>query len=369
VLQLMQHLITVLPHAIPQNVSNTLWAVATLGVQLAPSEVQTLMQHFSNALAEANPQEVSTTLGACSAMGVQLAEDQVQQLMQHLIKVLPQAGPQEVANSVGDVARMGHTLSADQLEQLLALTQQQLPNTISQHVAETLWACGRMHYTPLQLLSALEQQPQLLNALFVAARPQSLANMAWACGELGYEGKFLPGVLLQHAVQLLQHTTTRSINMQDLCNLCWTAAVLNLQQYVQQVLQLASQAACPELWATAIDADLQQLYQVHLWLLDSWLPAPGLLGVLSQQQLQQCNDSWEQQIERATSAANASDLHRSVFTALQALPAETWQQPPVPEQRTTDGALSIDTAATTRSGVQLAIEVDGPATLCSLMVG
>jgi hypothetical protein len=49
-----------------------------------------------------------------------------------------------------------------------------------------------------------------------------------------------------------------------------------------------------------------------------------------------------------------------VFAALQALPADTWQQPPVLEQHTADGALSIDISGTTRSGVQLAIEVDGP---------
>lgn len=101
---------------------------------------------------------------------------------------------------------------------------------------------------------------------------------------------------------------------------------------------------------------------MHLWLLDSRPPAPGqgLLGVLSQQQLQQCTDSRQQQLQRATAAPKASDLHRSVFVAVRALPANTWQQPPVLEQHTADGALSIDISGTTRSGVQLAIEVDGP---------
>jgi hypothetical protein len=101
---------------------------------------------------------------------------------------------------------------------------------------------------------------------------------------------------------------------------------------------------------------------VHLWLLDSQLPAPGqgLLGVLSQQQLQQCKDSWEQQLTNSTTATKASNLHKSVFAAVVALPACTWQHTPVLEQCTADGALSIDIAATTMSGVRLAIEVDGP---------
>jgi hypothetical protein len=126
------------------------------------------------------------------------------------------------------------------------------------------------------------------------------------------------------------------------------------------VLRLA--AACKHVWGHAVDEGLCQLYQVHLWLLDSQLPAPGqgLSGVLSQQQLQQCKHSWEQQLTDSTSSAKASDLHMSVFAAVQALLAGTWQQPPVLERRTADGALSIDIAATTSSGVQLAIEVDGP---------
>jgi hypothetical protein len=62
-----------------------------------------------------------------------------------------------------------------------------------------------MRYAPLQLLSALEQQPQLLTALLAAADPQGLANRAWACGELGRKGRLLPGVLLQHCVPVLSN--------------------------------------------------------------------------------------------------------------------------------------------------------------------
>jgi hypothetical protein len=293
-------------------------------------------------------------------MGVQINAGVVQKLVHHLIKVLPRAKPQEVANTLGAVARMRHTLTAAQIERFLAYSQQQLHRYKPQEVAETLWACGRMHCAPLQLLSALEQQPQLLTGLLAAAGPQSLASMAWACGQLGYTGKLLPWALLQQAVQLRQDSRTHSLNMQGVCNLCWCAAVLDLQQYVPQVLQLVP--ACSELWDTTVEAHWQQLYQVHLWLLDHQLPTPGqgLSQVLSPQQLQQCKLSWEQQLQTDTAAAQASDLQRSVFAALRALPGETWQQPPVLEQRTTDGALSIDIAATTRSGARLAIEVDGP---------
>jgi hypothetical protein len=107
-----------------------------------------------------------------------------------------------------------------------------------------------------------------------------------------------------------------------------------------------------------VDENERQLYQVHLWLLDSDLPAPGqgLSGVLSQQQLKQCRANWEQDL----AASKTSDLQRGVFAAAQQLPPDLWQQPPALEQVTADGAFSIDIAATTAAGVRVAIEADGP---------
>jgi hypothetical protein len=273
-----------------------------------------------------------------------------------LVYILPKANPQIVSNTLWAVATLGQTLPARQLDQLLTHFQAQLPRCNPQAVANTVWACGRMPYAPLPLLSALEQQPVLLKALLAAAVPQNLSNMAWACGQLGYRSKLLPGMLLQQEVQLLQDRKAgSSYNMQNLCNLCWCAAVLDLQQHVPLVLQLA--AACKHVWGTAVGEDLRQLYQVHLWLLDSQLPAPGqgLLGVLSQQQLQQCKHSWQQQLTHKTRADKASDLHTSVFAAEKALPAGTLQHTPVPEQRTADGALSIDIAVTMAGSVSHSI--------------
>jgi hypothetical protein len=104
-----------------------------------------------------------------------------------------------------------------------------------------------------------------------------------------------------------------------------------LQQCVPQVLQLA--AASSELWHTATAGSLHQLYQVHLWLLDSQLPAPsqGLSGVLSQQQVEQCRASWLQQLA-ANAQQQLSNMQKAVLVAVQQLPAATWQQQPEAEQ-------------------------------------
>jgi uncharacterized protein (DUF1499 family) len=358
--RLVQHFLQALPQANPQNISNTLWALATLNVQLSQSVVKQLVQQLVQVLPQASPQNVSNTLWALATLNVQLSESVVKQLVQHLVQVLPQANPQDVANTLWALAILNVQLSEGLVQQLLKQLVQVLPQASPQAVANTLWACGRMQVAPLKLLSTLEQHPVQVHNLLAAAGPQNVANMAWACGHLGYKGKLLPVVLLQQAVQSQQDSNRGICNLQELCNLCWSASVLDLQQCVPQVLQLA--AVCQLGWANAAGEGCCQLYQVHLWLLDSQLPTPGqgLLGVLSQQQLQQCKDSWEQQLRDSTTAAKASDLQRSVFAALQTLPGDTWQQSPVMEQRSADGALSIDIAATTVSGVQLAIEVDGP---------
>jgi hypothetical protein len=259
-------------------------------------------------LSKANPQNVANTLWAAAILSVDLPEGVVQQLVQHFMQVLSKANPQNVANTLWAVSSMGRHTPAHQLQQLLANLQGQLPVCSPQDIANTLLACGRMQYAPLQLLLALQQRSVLLTGMLAAALPQHLANMACACGQLGYKGKVLPGVLL------LQDSKRGSFNMQNLSNLSWCAAVLDLQQYVPQVLRAA--AATVHMWANAAADNFASCTRCTC---GCWLAAPGqgLLGVLSQQQLQRCKDSWEQQLTARTAAAKASDLHRSVFAAVQ----------------------------------------------------
>lgn len=63
-----------------------------------------------------------------------------------------------------------------------------------------------------------------------------------------------------------------------MCNLCWSVAVLDLQQYTKQVLLLVQ--ACCQQWGSVTEAEQQQLYQVHWWLLDCSLGSGQGLGGL-----------------------------------------------------------------------------------------
>jgi hypothetical protein len=286
-------------------------------------------------------------------------------LLQRLFHVLrvTQGATSDMADTLCALAAIHNTsqltVTSVNLNTLLTHLQAQLPSCSMLDISSSVAACGRMQYAPLQLLAALEQQPVLLKGLLDAAVPTELATLAAACCQLGYSSNVLPGVLLQQAIQVHLDSTASSCSMRDVCDLCWCAAALDLRQCVPQVLQLVGMCDA-QMWGEAEDKQVCSVYRVHLWLLDSQLPAPGwgLRGELSQQQLQQCKDSWEQQLKQSA-AARSHGMHKSVLAAFRTLPAGIWQYPPEPGQRTADGAHNIYIAATTALGVRVAVAVVG----------
>ena len=343
------------------NVSNVLLAAEAVQLQPTDQQLQLLLQQVLKVLPQAKPQEASNTVWAVASIHRQIPAQQLEPVLQHFMKVLPKANPQDVSNILWAVASMQQYVPKQhvpehQLQQMEQRSVELLAQAKPQDESNTMWAFGKLQYAPQELLSALEQHPEQLQALMAASTAQGLANIAWACGQMGYKGR-LAAVLLQQATQV-EAGKQGNLKLQDLSNLCWAATVLDLQHSLPQVLQLA--AATGGLWVDRVAETLQQMYQVHLWLLDSQLPAPnqGLSGVLSPQQLQQCKEGWEQQLA-LSAQQQVTDLQQSVFAAVQQLPAGTWQKQPQLEQRTPDGAFSIDITATTAAGVQLAIEVDG----------
>jgi hypothetical protein len=236
--------------------------------------------------------------------------------------------------------------------------QEQLPDVHPTDILNILLACGRLRFLPLQLLFMLEQQPAQLDVLVAALKPKHADYIAYACAQLGYSSKFLPGMLLQQTAACIQDSNAGLLDVGSSSTLCWSAAVLDLQDCVPHVLQLVTQ--CKHDWASAMPGHKCQLYQVHLWLRNSHLPAAnqGLLCVLSTHELQQCKNIWEEQFAEQVEASDSA-AQRSLFAASQALPKEILQHAPVWQQRTADGALCINVAATSSSGVQLAIELVG----------
>jgi hypothetical protein len=360
--QLLDALVGQLHQTKPQEFSNTLWAVATMGQQVPAEQLQQLLAGFLYQWHQAKPQGVSNTLWAVAIMGQQVPAGQLHQLLDALVGQLHQAKPQHVSNTLWAVANMGQQVPAGQLHQLLDALVAKLQQATPQEVSNTLWACAKLGFLPQRLLAA----PGLAG-LLAAGTPQEMANAAWACGQLGHRDEQLMAALLagmQQRLAVAETSSSRSFNSQELCNLCWAMAVLDLQQHAQHVLQLGEE--CSSMWSSIKVLDQQQLWGVHTWLLDFDLAGgQGLQGSLTQQQLQQCAAVWHQAMQQ-TAEYQHTNFQRSVCAAVQRLPI-AWQQQPQMEQSsvgrdgvTPDGALLLDIAGKTADGVLVAVEADGP---------
>jgi hypothetical protein len=312
-------------------------------------------------VAQATTHDVANVLWAAAKAGLVLRDSELQQLLGRLCAQLQGATPQDIANSIWAVAEMGKQVPDQQLQQLLSALCVIMHQATPQAVSSTLWACGRFRFLPIQLLTALEQHPEQLEQLLAGANGQSVANMALACGQLGHKSQLLMDALLRRAEQLQEQHGSAITSVQELCNICWSIVVLDMQQYAHAVLQLAG--GCSRRWDVMSTEGMIQLYQVHLWLQDCQLPSgdgKGLAAVLTAQQLAKCRDT-QQKVLAATAAVNkVSRCQQHVFDTLQCLPAATWQHPPVMEQATADRAALVDVVAVTTAGVKLAIEMDGP---------
>jgi hypothetical protein len=360
--QLLHAVVGQLHQAKPQDVSNTLWAVATMGQQVPAGQLQQLLNALVGQLHQAKPQDMVNTLWAVAKLGQQVPSGQLQQLLHAVVGQLHQAKPQEFSNALWAVATMGQQVPARQLQQLLDAFVAKLQQAMPQEASNTLTACAKLGFLPQRLLAA----PGLAG-LLAAGKPQELANAAWACGQLGHRDEQLMAALLAEVQQRLtaaKTSSSRSFNSQELCILGWAVAVLDLQQHAQQVLQMAK--ACSSMWSSIKEEGQWQLWQVHTWLLDFDLAGgQGLQVSLTQQQLQQCAEAWDQAL-RQTAKTRHTVFQRSVFAAVHRLPI-AWQQQPQMEQLsmgtdgvTPNGALLIDIAGRTADGVLVAIEADGP---------
>jgi hypothetical protein len=362
--QLLDAFVSMLQQATPQSISNTIWAVATMGQQVLKGQLQQLLDASISMLQQATPQNVANALWAVATMEQQVPQGQLQQLLDAFSSMLQQATPQQVSNTMWAVAAMEQQMPARQLQQLLNAFASMLQQAKSQTVSTMLWACAKLRFLPQQLLAAPE-----LAGLLTAGTPQELANAAWACGQLGHRDEQLMGALLAEVTPWLAAGTgnsndAKSFNFQEICIMCWSIAVLDLQQHAQQVLQLAQ--ACSSMWSGTEEDGQRQLWQVHTWLLDFQLAGgQGLQGSLTEQQLQRCRSAWAEQLKQ-TAKQQQSNFQRSVFAAVQRADI-AWQQHPQMEQLsvgrdgvTPDGALLLDIAGRTAAGVLVAVEADGP---------
>jgi hypothetical protein len=356
--QLVSGLLHVLGVAIPKDISKVIWSVATMGQQLLTGQLKELLIEFIGKLSTATPQNIANVIWGVATMGQQLPAEQLQQLLSGFVGNLGTAKPQEISMAILGVAKMcQEQVSTIQLQQLMVALTVKLPSASPQAVAISMWGLAHLQPQPFFPAPLLESKAKQTIVRMVADMiPQNLANIAWACGIWGHGDE-------QLLLPLFKRVEDNSLvlrgqylpSVQNLTNMCWAAAVLNMQQLVSHVEQFA--AAISSRWEDVFAKEKQQLHQVHMWLLDLNSSSRGLLGCLSEQQLKECREPWQKQIAEMAVSAKTSPAHRSVLEAAAMLPGLS--QPPQLEAVTADSLHSIDVLVVTKAGVPVAILVDG----------
>lgn len=358
-----------------QCVSNVLYSLAEAQHPIAERQLQQLTAAAGRQelLDTSGPQNISNAIWAIATLQQQVPEQQLQHMVASLLSSSTTLVPQDVSNTLWALAKLqaAAAISLTQLQQLEVALVSRFSRPKPMEVSNTLWACAGLLYFPKRLIAALQDQ-HMWDELIPAMKLQDLANTGLALGALGHRDVQLMGSILKEAVKHTQQyhqpevgqqqPTSRDrsshFDVQELCNLCWAAAVLDLQESVPQVLSLIK--ACRQQWDSINAMEVAQIHQVHLWLLDCQATdAQGLGSVLSEQQLQQCSSAWANQLQQYA-ARESTIFQADVFEVLLQLPM-TWQSKPAMEQLSEpDGAVCIDISGVTAEGVKVAVEADGP---------
>jgi hypothetical protein len=341
-----------------QALANTLWAAASMGLQVPARTWEQLLQALADKAGQATTQDLANALWATATMGLQVPASTWEQLLLVLVDKAGQAKPQGLSNALWAAAKRtggaagsqgAEAVDAAVLRLAAAVGPQQVAAMNPQDISNSLWALAqlRLRAQPLvgQLAAAAVQQAPAMN-------PQDLSNAALAAAKLGLADAPLFAALVGAA----QKQARRS-GSQDLCNLVWSVAVADQRQLAAAAVEHCKRAAAAEVWGSTVPESHRQLHQVHLWLLDGQLDKGGLAGALSAEQLQQCEEAWEGGLQE-TAQKRRTEIERRVFAAAQRLPTLTGCRQ---EALTDDGAFSVDVAAKhAASGRLLAIEADGP---------
>jgi hypothetical protein len=397
--QLLRYLLQNLDQAEPQHLYGVVWGLAKAEQQLEPWQVEKLVVCLIQKRDSASTAAISNILWGVAKLGHTLPSDQLQQLLQALLLKLAQASHQCLAMSLWAVAKMGGQVEPWQLQQLLAGIVAKLPGAGPIPISRTLWAIATLRYwAPVRLLRPVidayagclaAAKAGEIGAVFcsVATMPvepflpaslltpparklilsklwemqsRDLANIAWACGKLGYRDDALLDPLYRRAVDLLQqdeeasvveggNNSSNSFGAVAVANLCWVAAVLDMQHLAKEVQRLAGRYR--NRWEGQLEEYRTQLYQVHVSLLDN-----KLRGCLPYKVSEEYGEAWKAEL---AAAEDASQLHQDVFRAALKLPMK-FRKAPAMEVTTRDGFLSIDILLVTSGRVPVAIEVDGP---------
>ena len=132
----------------PQNVANTVWALAKMGVTPEAGLLRAMQGRATAVAGEFDPQEVANTVWALAMMGVTPDEKLLRAMQGRATAVAGEFTPQNVANTVWALATMGVTPEAGLLRAMQGRATEVAGEFNPQAVANTVWALATMGVTP-----------------------------------------------------------------------------------------------------------------------------------------------------------------------------------------------------------------------------
>ncbi|CAE8588630.1 unnamed protein product [Polarella glacialis] len=227
----------VLAQASPVHLSNSAWALASLGVS-DDASMGTLAAIAEEAIAKIQlfqPLDLSKLSWAFASLGVCHAE-LFSAVAAAAVQKRRQLLPRALANIAWAMAKAGAPCGADFVRAVAGEVKGMLPDFKAQELASFGWACASLGVRDGDLLRALEMAAARRLAEF---EPQGLANLAWALASLQAGS----GLLLEAMAAAGIHRRLGRFKPQELSNLGWAVAKHGDGQFAHILRAVAREAA------------------------------------------------------------------------------------------------------------------------------
>jgi len=199
----------------PQNLSNTLWALATLGWHCDDSILTKLVTAMVQRSSTVKPQALSNTLWALATLGWHRDDSTLTKLVTAMVQRISTAKPQELSNTLWALAALGWHRDDSILTKLVTAVVQRSSTAKPQELSNTLWALATLGWhsddsTLTKLVTAMVQR-------ISTATPQALSNTLWALATLGWHRD--DSILTKLVTAMVQRIS--SAKPQELSNTLW----------------------------------------------------------------------------------------------------------------------------------------------------
>jgi hypothetical protein len=206
----------------PQEVSNTIWSYAKLGLTPGAQALAALEVAVLRVGSGMKPQETANTVWAFGTLGMMPGEESRAALEAAVVRVGPSMNPQDTANIAWSFATLGLTPRAEAQVALEAAVVRVGPSMNAQATANTAWSFATLGLTPgAKARAALEAAVLRVGP---SMNPQATANTAWGFGTLG----LMPGGKARAALEAAVVRVGPGMNAQETANTAWSFATLGL---------------------------------------------------------------------------------------------------------------------------------------------